>query len=359
MDSLTLILRFIGVAQLAIIACLAVRDLRFSLVGYLVAVFCFGVATYLICPVIAVHGDLGLLDVLIYFGCFGNPVFFLLLSQSIFDDRFRLRPAHGALLALVEMLGFWRLAELIYGPWNWGFDTTAASLIAQQFAALGIIVWSLVAAYRGRRIDLVEPRRRFREIFVASCGSYMLVVVASEIQLNGRMATEGLALINVAVIVAFVLVASFWMLRFSDRVFAIAAPGRKPPWEVRAPVDQDLLKSLEAFMSAGGFRQTGLTIGGLADHLQAKEQGLRRMINGELGFRNFNAFLNSYRIREASELLATSGAGRLPILTIAMDLGYGSIGPFNRAFKEATGKTPSEYRASFLLTQNSEATPQR
>ena len=77
MDSLTLILRFIGVAQLAIIACLAVRDLSFSLVGYLVAVFCFGVASYLICPIIAVHGELGPLDVVIYFGCFGMPIFFL------------------------------------------------------------------------------------------------------------------------------------------------------------------------------------------------------------------------------------------------------------------------------------------
>jgi AraC-like DNA-binding protein len=187
----------------------------------------------------------------------------------------------------------------------------------------------------------------------------MLVVVASEMQLNGRMAAEGLALINVAVIVGFVLVASFWMLRFSDKVFAIVTPGRKPPSEVRAPVDQNLLKSLEAFMNAGGFRQSGLTIGGLADHLRAKEQGLRRVINGELGFRNFNAFLNSYRIREASVLLAAREPGRLPILTIAMDLGYGSIGPFNRAFKEATGKTPSEYRASFLFTQATEATPLR
>jgi len=31
-------------------------------------------------------------------------------------------------------------------------------------------------------------------------------------------------------------------------------------------------------------------------------------------------------------------------LTIAMDLGYGSLGPFNRAFKTITGLTPSEFR---------------
>ena len=32
------------------------------------------------------------------------------------------------------------------------------------------------------------------------------------------------------------------------------------------------------------------------------------------------------------------------MLTIALDLGYGSLGPFNRAFKEATGMTPTGYR---------------
>jgi AraC-like DNA-binding protein len=31
-------------------------------------------------------------------------------------------------------------------------------------------------------------------------------------------------------------------------------------------------------------------------------------------------------------------------LTIARDAGFGSIGPFNRAFKADTGGTPTEFR---------------
>ena len=34
----------------------------------------------------------------------------------------------------------------------------------------------------------------------------------------------------------------------------------------------------------------------------------------------------------------------VPILTIAMDAGFQSLGPFNRAFKAQTGVTPSEFR---------------
>jgi AraC-like DNA-binding protein len=32
------------------------------------------------------------------------------------------------------------------------------------------------------------------------------------------------------------------------------------------------------------------------------------------------------------------------VLTIALEVGYGSIGPFNRAFKERFGVTPTAYR---------------
>jgi len=68
------------------------------------------------------------------------------------------------------------------------------------------------------------------------------------------------------------------------------------------------------------------------------------VINQGLGFGNFNEFLHHYRIREACERLRQTQGRRLPVLTIALEVGYGSIGPFNRAFKDLTGKTPTEYR---------------
>ena len=60
--------------------------------------------------------------------------------------------------------------------------------------------------------------------------------------------------------------------------------------------------------------------------------------------RNFNAFLNRYRIEEAKVALADPAQKEVPVLTIAMDTGFQSIGPFNRAFKAATDVTPTEFR---------------
>ena len=100
------------------------------------------------------------------------------------------------------------------------------------------------------------------------------------------------------------------------------------------------------------YRQEGLTIARLARTLDLPEYRLRRVINQQLGYRNFNAFLNAFRIEDACRVLADPAQERLPILNLALDLGYGSQGPFNRAFRAKTGHTPTEYRRIRLGTSS-------
>ncbi len=96
------------------------------------------------------------------------------------------------------------------------------------------------------------------------------------------------------------------------------------------------------------FREEGFTIRSLADQLGVKEYRLRRLINGHLGYRNFNRFLNEYRVREVARLLVEPKTRHLPVLTIALDMGYRSLSPFNKAFKEIKGMTPTEFRNRHL-----------
>ena len=96
------------------------------------------------------------------------------------------------------------------------------------------------------------------------------------------------------------------------------------------------------------YRRDGLTIGELAHGLGVPEYRLRRIINGGLGHRNFAAYLNSHRLAEAKAALADPGQAEVPVLTIALDAGFGSLGPFNRAFKAETGLTPTAFRRAAL-----------
>jgi AraC-like DNA-binding protein len=43
------------------------------------------------------------------------------------------------------------------------------------------------------------------------------------------------------------------------------------------------------------------------------------------------------------------------VLTIAMDAGFQSLGPFNRAFKADTGLTPTEFRRDALAESQATA----
>jgi AraC-like DNA-binding protein len=65
-----------------------------------------------------------------------------------------------------------------------------------------------------------------------------------------------------------------------------------------------------------------------------------------MAYRNFNDFLHAWRIREACEELARPDQARLSVLSIAMKVGYSSVGAFNRAFKARVGMTPTDFRRS-------------
>jgi AraC-like DNA-binding protein len=101
-------------------------------------------------------------------------------------------------------------------------------------------------------------------------------------------------------------------------------------------------------MAAGVWRREGLTIGDLAAEVGVPEHRLRPLINDHLGFRNFAAFVNAHRIEAAKTLLGDPAQARQTVAAIAFDLGFGSLGPFNRAFKEVAGITPTQWRRQAL-----------
>ena len=96
------------------------------------------------------------------------------------------------------------------------------------------------------------------------------------------------------------------------------------------------------------YRAENLTVASLAARLGVPEYRLRRVINQRLGHRNFNAYVNGFRLDETRAALADPAKRDRPVLSIALDAGFQSIGPFNRAFKAATGLTPTEFRRGKL-----------
>jgi len=60
--------------------------------------------------------------------------------------------------------------------------------------------------------------------------------------------------------------------------------------------------------------------------------------------RNFNDFINYYRIQDAKKMLSNAENEKFTISSIAFDVGFSSLSTFNSAFKKFEGTTPSLYR---------------
>ena len=92
-----------------------------------------------------------------------------------------------------------------------------------------------------------------------------------------------------------------------------------------------------------------LRIGDVAARLGEPEYRVSQCIGAAMGFPNFNRLINHHRVERAKARLADL-ADDASILQIAFDCGFGSIGPFNRAFRDQVGTTPRAYRAASRRT---------
>lgn len=86
-----------------------------------------------------------------------------------------------------------------------------------------------------------------------------------------------------------------------------------------------------------------LSLSKLSENLGRSTQLISSVIN-QYGKRNFNDFVNYYRIQDAKTVLSSEESDKFTISSIAFDMGFSSLSSFNSAFKKFVGTTPSAYR---------------
>ena len=268
---------------------------------------------------------------------------FWLFMQTLFEDR-RVQPWHTAVIVALALIG----AAAVYTPadisrWIW--------LVSNVLQA-GLLLHALMIVLRGWKTDLVETRRRLRGPFLAVVTVYTLVMRGLETWSTFNGDPEWFLVFNATTLALMCLAGTMIFLDPRAGLFGEAGrEGEKPRTVVAGPdrATQADLDRLDRLMKTDQvWREEGLTIASLAVKLNMPEAHLRRLINDQLGYRNFPSFVNSHRINEAKSRLADPGQARTPVSSIAYDIGFASLGPFNRAFREETGKSPSEWRREAL-----------
>jgi AraC-like DNA-binding protein len=275
-----------------------------------------------------------------------SPALFQLWVWAAFDDSFR--PSWVAWLPTAAMAALtgWAMIAHQWTPWRIVQGT------ALLFVCVG--VWQVLS---GRQGDLIEGRRRFRLTLAIVAG-----FVIAGLTIHAAVASPALraqaGLVTAGIILGLALVSAILQLglRLQPDLALVPAAGGMPPQSLGPsppvaidPEERALFDRLQRLMTEDRvYREEGLAIAALAAKVGVPEYRLRRLINQRLGHRNFSTFINGYRLAETIAALSDPQQAQVPILTIALDAGFQSIGPFNRAFKAQTGMTPTDFRRDRL-----------
>ncbi len=321
-----------AIALLLLVAGANLRRCGQVVAARLGALLAVGVAAYLVETLPGFRAAAGLWSLPLFVLMAGTSAVFWLTAWALFDDAFDLRPWHAAVWLGVVAVA--TCNAFLFGPMHLGLADVinrGLDLIDLVFAALA--VWQALVSWRE---DLVERRRRVRAIVVIGGAAFIILHAVA----GGDSGTIGSAAL---LIIAATVAATLLGVEATGQVAVARAPS------AAAPEDVLTMARLERLMAeARPYREPRLGIAGVAQQMGLPEYRLRRLINRGLGARNFAAFVNGFRLTEVKAALADPAQAEVPVLTIALDAGFGSLGPFNRAFKADTGMTPTAYRQAAL-----------
>ena len=273
-----------------------------------------------------------------------------LFCMSLFKDNFKMGKIEWAVLLGYAILISIHTAIIQFDlplppkPLQFVIPLYSASMVAH-------LIWT---AFAGRKDDLIESRRRGRVAFALIVATAAAITISAE-NLFYDTHAETVDFIRAIVILPVMIWALIWLVELRmERLLFQPSRKREPILPQIDPRDQATHEKLIALMEGEHFfTEQGLTIRSLAQKMNVPEHQLRALINQGLGYRNFSDFLNRYRINFAKNVLSDPEQARLPVLTIAMDAGYNSLAPFNRAFKTLEGQTPTQFRAQALKIASS------
>lgn len=262
---------------------------------------------------------------------------------SLFEDDFSLGWLQWLGMGSLSLVTFvYRLLEL-------GFISYVPSILGIIMLAISMMMMAhlFYITISGRQDDVIESRRRARSFFVIG-----LIAVTVTILITDRIFYDefpmAMSLFRAVVILPIVIWGLLWLTRFHPE--KIAFQSIKIVSIVKPEIDprDDLLHKqlVEEMQTKQAFMQPGLSIRSLAENLKTPEHRLRALINQGLGYRNFSSFVNYYRIEAVKEEMQRPENARIPVLTLAMKVGFNSLAPFNRAFLAINQQTPTQYRST-------------
>jgi AraC-like DNA-binding protein len=105
------------------------------------------------------------------------------------------------------------------------------------------------------------------------------------------------------------------------------------------------MQLMEAMQERELYLDCELTLPDLARETGLTPHQVSQVLNGQMN-QNFFSFVNNYRIQLAKKLLSGPETSSMPIVELAVEVGFKSKSSFYDAFKKATEMTPTQFKKS-------------
>jgi AraC-like DNA-binding protein len=235
-------------------------------------------------------------------------------------------------------------ADVVLSAWVVSLPTANESLqIGSQIIKTFMAAAAMYVVWHGREYDLNEMRSKVRIWFVGALALTVLAVAIKEFFYIFSFA-EPTRILGIGWMFMLSIIGNIAFIKLNPNTTLLqASVALKSPEELGDPLISNLLQRMQAERL---YADHDLRVATLAALLGVPEYQLRAKINQQLGYQNFNQFINHYRIEEAGQRLLQDS--RTPVLSIALDVGFRSISSFNTAFQKKYGVSPTVYRGQVL-----------
>lgn len=255
----------------------------------------------------------------------------LLFVCALFEDDLPI-PLWAKLAVAVDIIISLLLYTNLFGFADYSLGESIAAAVK-----LFLVVAAINVTLRGRKDDLITERARLRLFLVGSIAIIAVPILLVQLSSISYITAAAYLFLSCVVFVnASIILIAFIRLNPDFELV------RRPAIDTNKPVDRDTVYLLDRMTQERLYANQSLRLKSLADDIGWSESKLRRNVNQGLGYRNFNQFINRFRLDYASAALLEQRDKA--VLVVALDAGFRSISSFNAVFQAHFEMSPTEYR---------------
>jgi AraC-like DNA-binding protein len=291
------------------------------------------------------------------------PIFYIYVRQvSIlpFSKREYLYLIPGVIMLTINLLSYYKSSNLVVNVWNYSwFDWIYynGSTLFDIFISVKIILFinKHSKETKNQYSSTINKELEWAKLFVL-CGIVFILIMHIRFVYKSFYLELFATIVNVGflywVSIRGILQKNIEPLILSAESISTEKQNTKESTRQKTENDIELVKKIEQhLLSNKEYLKPDLTIGDVSNYIIEHPKRVSNAIN-LVTKKNFKSYINSFRIKEAKQLLKNNSIADYSIEGIGLEVGFKSKSVFYNAFKKETGLTPHQYKTQSKETHN-------